>query len=542
MSVKRYSVGKYIRLSQESTGYHRSGDDSASIENQDDMLTKFISMMPGWIETRTYVDDGASGAHFNRQGFKDMMEDVRTRVINLVIVKDLSRFGRNYLEAGRYLEEELPALGCRFIALTDGIDTETGDNDILPFLNAINDFYVRDASERIKSIVRAKAMDGHRIAGLAPYGYCRNPNERSRLIIDSYAAEVVRKAFALRVKGMSYAKVAGEMNKEGILPPRLYYFVRQSRETKSVTTKTWTIRTVKLMLNNETYIGNTISLKRGTRSYRDSREYKRDKSEWIRVENTHPAIIEAEIWDKVQQLNCAAKEKAAKYKESQQSLFSGLIICPDCNSKMGYFSRKKTKKDGRVVNFASYGCRTYTRSGQTVCSLHNISEKNLKVIALRHIREISANSTLDSWRIVESLKERLFTSHNTDKSTIAKEIRHLEQQLHMIDNRIEQLYEHKIGGIISNDEFTVDINAAEANRTTVDGRLKLLTIAAGEAQDKLNDINKCAALVKEKSTLEEVDREMLEAFIDKIEIGQHTVINGVATQDVRIFYKYVGLC
>jgi len=137
MSDKLYNVGMYIRLSKESTAY--AGENSMSIENQQAMLSKFISMMPGWVEKRAYIDDGVTGGHFNRQGFQDMMADVRSREVNLILVQDLSRFGRNYLEAGRYLEEELPALGCRFVALADGIDTENGENDILPFLNAIND-------------------------------------------------------------------------------------------------------------------------------------------------------------------------------------------------------------------------------------------------------------------------------------------------------------------------------------------------------------------------------------------------------------------
>ena len=206
MSDKLYNVGIYIRLSRENTAY--ADGDSMSIENQQSILSKVISMMPGWVETRTYIDNGASGGNFNRRGFRDMMTDVRNGDINLVLVHDLSRFGRNYLESGKYLEEELPSLGCRFVALTDGIDTDTGENDIMPFLNAMNDYYLKNISDRIKAVFHAKAKDGQKLTGTAPYGYMRNPDDNTRLIVDDYAAAVVRRIFEMRADGMGYTKIA----------------------------------------------------------------------------------------------------------------------------------------------------------------------------------------------------------------------------------------------------------------------------------------------------------------------------------------------
>jgi len=538
--MKIYKVGKYIRLSNESKGYHKSGEDSVSIENQEAMLSKFIGMMPDWIETRTYVDDGASGANFNRQGFLDMMEDVRAGVINLVIVKDLSRFGRNYLEAGRYLEEELPALGCRFVSLSDGIDTENGENDIMPFLNAVNDFYVRDVRRRIKSVMTAKAKEGHKLSGTTPYGYDINPKERHRLIIDSYASNVVRKMFELRATGMGYSKVAGELNKENILPPRLYYFKRQERETTAIITAIWTSRTVKLMLNNEVYIGHTVSLKRGTRSYRDSREYKRDENEWIRVENTHSAIIDIELWDKVQALNNAVKANAANASEPKQSLFSGLVVCSDCCTKMGYIKRQEVKKDGRIAAFGAYGCRTYTRSGGTACSTHRILEKNLKLIVLSQISEMAQQIKIDESGIAKQLMERLVGDQKTDTSAVIREVRKLEQQLYVLDNQIEVLYDDRFDERITNAEFAERASRIEASRAIAESRFELLNQSIEEVKDKHFDISRWTSLIKEKSTALEVDRELLEALIEKIEIGERVVTDGGTTQDIRIFYRHVG--
>jgi len=194
MSDKLYNVGIYIRLSKENAG--RVGNDSMSIETQQIMLSKFVDMMPGWVETRTYIDNGASGGNFDRQGFQDMMNDVRSGIINLVLAKDLSRFGRNYLEAGRYLEDELPSLGCRFVALSDGIDTETGENDIMPFLNAMNDHYLKSMSEKIKAAFVIKAQNGQRPLGIPPFGYMKSPADKSRLVIASIEAARARAPLA----------------------------------------------------------------------------------------------------------------------------------------------------------------------------------------------------------------------------------------------------------------------------------------------------------------------------------------------------------
>ena len=308
-----YKVGIYIRLSKDSTSHRNT--QSMSIENQRAMLSKFVSMMPCWTLCHVYIDDGASGGNFIRDGFQDMMEDVRLGIINLVLVQDLSRFGRNYLEAGKYLEEELPACGCRFVSLSDSIDTEDGENDIMPFLNMMNDYYLRNLSDRVTAVLRAKAKEGQRLSGSVPYGYIRNPKERTRLIADEGAALQVRKIFELRAKGTSYAKIASELNGKG---------VPASNRNRS---GTWITSTIIRMLANETYIGHTISFKRKPRSYRNGKGGIRDESQWIRVENTHEAIVDLETWENVQKINKMKRDKFAQSRKSQPSLFSDLPAC-----------------------------------------------------------------------------------------------------------------------------------------------------------------------------------------------------------------------
>jgi len=539
MSEKLYNVGIYTRLSRESASYR--DNDSMSLENQEAMLSKFITMMPGWIEKRTYVDNGATGGNFNRQGFQDMMADVRGGVINLVLVQDLSRFGRNYLEAGKYLEEELPALGCRFVALSDGIDTEDGESDIMPFLNAMNDYFLKNLSDRIKSVLTAKAKDGQKLSGAAPYGYDRSPADHTRLIVDAYAAGIVERMFDLRVQGLGYAAIAGVLNRENILPPRLYYFQRQERESdaRSDCTTIWTAVTVKKILQNEVYAGHTVAFKRRTRSYRDRRTMRRDESEWIQVENTHQAVVDEAVWQKVQEMNQAAKERTGGYRNPQPSLFGSLAYCSDCGTPMLYNTSVKHYKSG-TKRYGGYHCRTHTASGRAACSWHRISEPNLKALVLEYVQQQANRLTLDEAGMLESLRERLLGSHKVEKRDLTKERRGLEARLHTLELQIEQLYEDKVAGVVSTDIFRELSRKAEAERTEVSERLSNLNQAIESNEAKRADIDRWVNLIKEKSTVSEVDRDLLESLIERIEVGEKHEVDGVKTQDVRVVWKYVG--
>jgi DNA invertase Pin-like site-specific DNA recombinase len=538
--MKLYNVGAYLRISRESVRYRDV--ESGSLENQQAMLNKFVSMMPGWVLQRTYVDDGASGGSFDRQGFKDMMADVRQGIINLVLVKDLSRFGRNYIEAGKYLEEELPALGCRFVALSDGIDTETGENDIMPFLNAMNDYYLKNTSDRIKYVMTAKAKDGQKLSGTAPYGYIRDTERNTRLVVDEYAANIVRRIFETRSEGSGYAAIAGMLNRDGIMPPRMYYFKRQNRETASVCTGLWTERTIKLMLQNELYIGNTLAFKRKTRSYRDKRAIYRDESEWIRTDNTHVPIIDTELWRTVQRINEDGRAKSGSGSKPQLSLFSGIVVCADCSAKMVHVVNTAKYKSGRVAKYGGYVCSAYRRSGRVSCSWHKISELNLKEIVLSHIKEIAGQIALDEDKVLRQLKHKLIGVQKSDRADRSKERRELEQRIYKLETNLEQLYEDKVLGVITSAAFSTAAAKIEAKRAELSDKLSKLAKDAERDESKTSDIKSWISLIKEKSLIQELDRDLLESLIERIVIGEKEETNGEKAQNIHIFYKYVGLC
>ena len=539
MSDKLYNVGMYIRLSKESASY--SGDESQSIENQQTILSKFISVMPGWVEKRTYIDNGATGGHFNRQGFQDMMVDVRSGDVNLILVHDLSRFGRNYIETGKYLEEELPALGCRFVAITDGIDTETGENDILPFLNAMNDYYLKNISDKIKTVFQAKAKNGHKLTGTTLYGYTRDPNDHNRLVVDEHAASVVKRIFNMRADGFGYTKIVGVLNRDNILPPRLYYSQKNNRVPPSNTSQHWQIHSLPTILRDEHYLGTMVSFK-SRRSYRSGKSSKTSKDEWMKTPDTHEAIIDVELWDKVQKVNERLSKTVENRRVPRPSLFSGKIFCSDCKTPMTFYSGKKEiLKDGRVTNCGSYACKTHVVTGFAKCSWHRVYENPLKKIVLDNIRRQAESFQLDEAAMLQKLREKLIGVYSADKATLTAEQHGLKQELHSIDLMVDNLYEDKITGAITAEHFSQLAGKTETRRREVEDRLVAIEKTESQAKTKLGDIQKWIRLIRENAIIEAVDRALLEALIDRVEIGESSKENGVKKQDVWIYYKFVGL-
>ena len=538
MTDRLYNVGMYLRLSRENTAY--DGHDSMSLENQEAMLSKFIAMMPGWVEKRTYIDNGASGGNFNRQGFRDMMEDIRGGVINLVIVQDLSRFGRNYLETGKYLEEELPALGCRFVALMDGIDTADGENDIMPFLNAMNDFYLKNISDRIKSVFEAKAKAGHKLTGTPPYGYMRSPEDKTRLVVDEYAAGVVKRIFEMRAEGLGYGKIVCALNGGNIPPPRLHYCQRQNREPSATCSTTWQLHSIPTMLRDEHYLGHTVSLKY-TRSYRSSKIKYRNESEWLKIPGTHTAIIGRDLWDKAQEVNAKQAKWVENAREPQTYLFSGRIFCGDCKVIMMPHSEKRYRDKDSGERRNTYSCKTYHVSGRQKCSRHSINEEALKTIVLKNIQRHADSIMLDEERMTADLHKKLIGGITVDKADTQKQLRELKQTLHNLDLKLEQIYEDKITGVISVDTFAKLAAKTEAERNGIADRVCLLEQSAIETKARLGDIQNWINLIKENASVADVDRSLLDTLIERVEIGESKVEDGVKMQDVTIIYRFVGV-
>lgn len=306
----------------------------------------------------------------------------------MILVKDLSRFGRNYIEFGQYTDYLFPSLGCRFIALNNGIDTmsDNGSTDVMCFLNLFNEFYSRDTSKKVKAVKRACAENGKFMGTYPAYGYRRDPLDKHHLVIDEETAPVVRRIFEMRASGMGFHAIAVALNEEGIQPPGVLYYQRKGQSDPRRVNHKWADQTVKNMVRNEVYIGNMVQGKSGTLSYKSRKLVNKSEDEWIRVEGTHEAIISRELWDTVASIGKKKVRKSAP-SDGCKSIFTGLVYCADCGFKMRNHIEKFTYKDGRPGRYSSFICGNYSRSGRGACTIHTIYETVLTQLVLEDIRE-----------------------------------------------------------------------------------------------------------------------------------------------------------
>lgn len=289
------NVGIYCRLSRDD---ERSGE-SVSIENQKELLGRHAREQ-GWTIIDYYVDDGVSGTTFDRPGFNRLVQDARDGKINIALCKDLSRLGRDYIEAGKYTSIVFPSLGCRFIALNDGVDTTRQNDEMVMILkNVMNDLYARDTSSKIRAVKRSSFRAGKYIGAYAPFGYQKNPYDKHVLVPDPASAPIVKRIFDLQCQGFGYRKIAAVLNGEKIPTPRDYYYLQAGNPNPRGETQFWSDMTVKAILRNEVYIGHTVQNKTGNVSYKVHKQVGKPQSEWIRVEDTHEPLISREVWDLV---------------------------------------------------------------------------------------------------------------------------------------------------------------------------------------------------------------------------------------------------
>ena len=346
-----YNVGIYERLSRDD----RNAGESVSIQNQRELLTRYVREH-GWNLVSEYVDDGVSGTSFDRPGFNRMMEDAQAGRINLILVKDLSRFGRAQAETTIYIETTFPELGCRFIAVDDDYDTanktDTSETSML-IKSFLNDFYARDTSKKIKTVKRSTFRTGKYIGAYAPFGYIKDPADKHHFIIDEPAAAIVRKIFSLRSKGHGFRKIAQLLNEDGDLPPREYYYQNLGRANPHYQNKLWNDATVRAVVRNEAYIGHTVQNKRGTVSYKNHKQIDKPKEEWIRVENTHEPIIDMDTWELCQQID-RMHSQPRRTRESEVSLFGGLLYCMDCGFAMRHQTEHHKRNNGNIASYESY--------------------------------------------------------------------------------------------------------------------------------------------------------------------------------------------
>ena len=542
--AKLYNVGIYCRLSVDDGNNsakknYIESDESSSIENQREMLSKF-TMLQGWLETKVYCDDGCSGGNFQRPGFRQMIADAQAGVINLILCKDLSRLGRDYIEVGRYTDILFPSLGCRFIALLDEIDTAKDDNDMLHFRSLMNDYHLKDLSNKVKTVFRSKAVKHGLLTGRPPYGYLKSPDNKHQLIPDPDSADVIRRIFALRAGGASYNIIARTLNAEGMLTANDYWAMKNGKPIEKP--KLWTVTVIKQYLKTEFYIGNIVNNKKPVISHKDDKRRKTDESEWIRHENVHEPLVDRKTWDKVQEMERELAEKAKTFKPKQQALFGSKLFCLDCGGSlqaetMGHTNKQtgKWERDG-----TQYVCHRHVMSGRSVCTKHTIGENPLKKVVLAELQVCAQAIALDETLLLDKLKRQMAVDNSDSQLLLQKEVRQLQTALNESDRITANLYEDKVSSKITAETFAKLLAKNEDERKKRQARFNEANGRLTVIQDKLLCISKWAEVIHKHAALSDLARADVEELIDRIEVGESDYSSGKRVQKIRIYWRFVG--
>lgn len=536
MTEKAYNVGIYCRLSNDD---ERDGE-SVSIENQRMLLERYVKER-GWNLVDTYIDDGFSGANFQRPGVQRLIDDAKAKRINVIVVKDLSRFGRNYIEFGQYTDYLFPAIGCRFIALNNGIDTEkpSGNSDVMPFLNLFNEFYCRDTSRKVKAVKKACAESGKYMGTTPAYGYKRDPADKHHLLIDEETAPIVRRIFAMRASGMGFHRMAVELNEDGIQPPGDLYYQRTGKKDPRRTNHRWSESTLQGIIRNEVYIGNMVQGKQGTLSYKSHKLIDKPKDEWIRVEGTHEPIISREVWDTVVTIdnNCIRKRQTP---DGIKSIFTGLLVCADCGFKMVNRVERYTYKDGRLGRNSSFLCGNYSRSGKAACSIHTIKESDLREIVMQDIREKAGCAAYDRERLMERIRSLKEKENRSRRNSCEQELRASTARISELKKLMQSLYEDKCAGIVPQTVFQTLMQKYETERAQSAAKIPELEKKIRKQLETLNEAEHWAEIIRHYTEITDLDEAILFELVDHIEVGESVRKGPLRYCDVKVYYRYVG--
>lgn len=447
---KKYCAAIYLRLSREDGDIVDGGKTvSDSIANQKALALDFLKSNPDIELHDIYIDDGYSGVNFNRPDFQRMLKDVREGMVNCIIVKDLSRFARNYIESGRFIEKIFPSLGVRFIAIIDGYDSsksgEYGYNMIVPFKNLMNDAYGRDISVKVRSNMNARRKNGEFVGAFAAYGYLKDDADKNHLVVDEYAAEVVRDIFVMKLCGINEQAIAEKLNADGILAPLEYkrsLGINLKTSFQRSTSSGWSYNTVRRILQNEIYVGRMVQGKTSSPNYKVRKRIKKESSEWFRKENTHEAIIMESEFALVQEL--MLKDTRATLATGEVSPFAGLIYCADCGESMV----RKTVPSGNQ-KYVYYVCSGNKRD-KDICSAHRIPEKNLQDVVLVMVQTHIKN-VLEMDKAIRAMEQAPYEGRNVLK--YEERIVKKQKELEKAEKRRLHLYEDYKDGILSVEEY-----------------------------------------------------------------------------------------
>lgn len=529
---QHYKAALYCRLSVDDGNF----GGSVSIETQKILLEQYCKDHK-ITDYKFYCDDGCSGTNFDRPSFKKMLSDIDEGKINLVIVKDLSRFGRNYVEAGMYVQRFTDS-NIRFIAADDNYDSLVNSDDLLfPIKNVVNEMYARDVSKKTKAAKKAKARDGQFIGSKAPFGYKIDPNDRHHLIVDEPAAQVVKRIFRLASEGVGYNKMAKIFREEKVLTPIAYFNLNNPDYFKSDYWRKefdWHVTSIRAILNNEVYLGKLVYGKQRNKSMKSKEKVRNPKEDWIVVENCHEPIITQELWDTVHKI-LNAKHRPAKAGEVQ--MFAGLLYCSDCGHCLTY--SQKQRKDGSY--HGAYSCWMYKTHGKEYCASHYITFDTIYELVLIDIQRnlFQYRNNTDKFKSILSRKYQSDSQKQAEQITLEYEQK--QKRCEELDKIISRLYEDNVLGRIGDERYESMSQSYELEQVEIKKALPILKSKIDELKRQSDCADNFINVIKKYTIIDKLDAAILNELIDKIVVHhKEQAEDGRTFQQIEIYYRFVG--
>ena len=530
---KKYNYGGdvtalYARLSKDDDLV----GDSNSIVHQKEILAKYAKEH-GFTNIEFYVDDGFSGTNFNRPDFQRMMADAEEGKISTVIVKDMSRFGRDYIMVGYYTEIYFSNLDIRFIAINDNVDSNIQtENDLTPFKNVFNEWYARDTSKKIRAVFKAKGNSGKHLTTNPPFGYIKDPDDKDKWIIDEEAATTVRRIFQMYVDGYRISEIGHKLTEEKVETPMLYYMNRGIKtNARSEYPEIWDSMSIKYILSQTAYAGHTVNFQTTVKSYKTKKQIRLPKEDWIIYRNTQEPIIDEKTFETVQQMR---KVKRARTKYNEPNMFSGLLYCADCGN---HLTIQRVARNRKMDNFS---CATYRKKKKGLCSCHRILVSDLETIVKKDLQKVCEYVFLHEKEFTDEYLSGSKKETVKFQSKTKADLKRLSERQEEIGKIIRKLYEDNVCGRITDERFDFLAKSYEDEGNDLKTNIQELKNALASSVQDEEKLSKFLKVVKSYTEIEELTPEILNSFIEKIYIGETEKYNGRKMQEVEIIYKFVG--
>ena len=508
--------------------------ESNSITNQKQILLDYCQKQ-GFTNTMFFVDDGISGTSFERGGFQQMQKMVEEGKICRVIVKDLSRFGREMVEAGRLTQIVYPSLGVTFISLHENVNSTTGEGmEMLPFYNIFNEWYAAQTSKKIRAVWQSKAENGKRVSPTVPFGYVKDPGDKEKWLIDEPAAEVVRKIYALCLAGRGPSQIARQLEKEKILVPSAYYeSVGRSHAQKVPTNPySWDQKTVVGIIENRQYTGCAVNFKSTTVSYKVHKKIHNATEDYQIIPNMQEPIISEEQWLRVQELR---KHRRRPTATGRASLFSGLVYCPDCGAKLHFCAAKSLKR-----NQEFWRCSNY-KDGRGTCQIHYIRDVVLERIVLEAISSLADFVKCHEPVFLYMLAKKTNAMRQKEHKRLEQAVEQGTKRIAEIDRLIEKVFEQNAIGVLSDERFSKMLQSYEKEQKALTQEVAESRQTLEEAKQKATDLRLLLRTLREMTEINELTTTLVNSLIERIEVHNNDKSSGHCYVKVDIYFTAVGM-